>query len=172
MLSGEAASATAGICGSVFFATSVEESSTSTTPPNSFLTKFLMPLNTPEIVSVIGLKKLPKLSKRDLSVSSPNKPKDTKLNIPPKPETIASEKLPVSWYFLKPAVTPLKIVPIIARGRKTFIITFFKAAKLKIDLIPFIKLLLNIPIIESRRLLGFSVLSPSAVTSFAPSFSL
>ena len=68
----------------------------STTPPNIPLKKFLKLVKIPEIVFVIGSKKLLILFQRLLNVSSPKRPNETKFNIPPRPDTTASEKLPVS----------------------------------------------------------------------------
>ena len=55
-----------------------------------------MPVNMPEIVFIIGLKKSEIESNKLRTVSSPNKPNVRKSNIPPRPAVIASEKLPVS----------------------------------------------------------------------------
>ena len=70
--------------------------SSSTLIPNRPLKKSLIPLKMFDIVSVIGEKKFAIESNILLSVSSPNKPKVKNFNIPPRPATTASLKLPVS----------------------------------------------------------------------------
>ena len=55
-----------------------------------------MPVNILEIMFVIGENKFDKESNKVLIVSSPKIPNVKKSNIPPRPEIIASLKLPVS----------------------------------------------------------------------------
>ena len=85
-----------GIVGLTSSAFAGASSFTSTLPPNNPFTKSFMPVKILDMVSVIGWKKPLIESNKDFKVSSPNSPKVTKFNMPPKPETMASPKLPVS----------------------------------------------------------------------------